>query len=527
MPRVRCDFGISALLLYIADDRMESDFSNSPRRYRPRMRGRLGLREAGPSAPAPLPRRVPVVGEAMAAVRPREAPVALAVLGRPDVGVTEPPTLPALTGYSSKAPLLAIVLIGLFCARITELVPQLNPLRPTLVVSVVGLALVLVQSSWAVIRDVLRHPTFRLVALYGLWALVTSPFALWPGLALESAIGLFIPAMVVCFIILACRPSQENVDRLSFGFVIAVVIQVSWILLLGATRAGNRLTSDSSLDPNDLGSLVSLSFPLAVGHAIRSRGHRRFIAAAAATLFVVTLMRTGSRGGTLAFVTATLVFAAGFPGRRRVMALVMVALLAPTAWVLGPPEYRTRMATMLSLDEDYNNTSYTGRKQVRERAQQYYLQNPVTGVGMFCFGLAEGMRNKEVGRTGKWSAPHNAYWQALSELGTPGGVAFFGMIIASMVFGFRVWRWRNRDRTPNAFHRPEFLAGLSGFAVGAYFLSHAYFWALFGLVALIALAARAAAVPATVPAAGSVASARRRGGWQSRAFAAGRTASQP
>jgi hypothetical protein len=99
------------------------------------------------------------------------------------------------------------------------------------------------------------------------------------------------------------------------------------------------------------------------------------------------------------------------------------------------------------------------------------------------------------------------------------------MIVASIVFGLRAWRWRNRDRTPNAFHRPEFLAGLSGFAVGAYFLSHAYFWPLFGLVALIALAAKTASVPAV---AGSiVAAARGRGAWQSRALATGHAASRP
>jgi O-antigen ligase len=466
------------------------------------MRGRLGLREAVQDWGLAGPAR-PVGAGAIHA-----APV-------PVPAGSVAPLQPATGGYFATTPLLAIVLLGLFGARLTELVPQLNVLRPTLLASAAAMVLVLLHSSKPVLIDVVKHPMFRLMALYGLWALFTAPFALWPGLAIESAIGLFIPAMVLCFVILACEPSPWTVDRISFGFVVAVAIQLAGVLAGGMTRTGNRITSNLSLDPNDLGSLVALTFPLAVGHAMRARGQKRAFAIAASILFIITLLRTGSRGGTLAFLIATLVFVCGFPGRRRVTLLMAVLMLAPVVWTLGPPEYRTRMKTMLSLDEDYNNTEYTGRRQVRERARQYYLENPVMGVGMFCFGLAEGIRNKEIGRTGKWSAPHNAYWQALSELGTPGGLAFFGMIVASALYGLRSWRWRARDGTVNAFHRPEYLASLAGFAIGAYFLSHAYFWPIFGIFALIALAARASATRAVGAAAPAPTGVRRSRGMSS------------
>ncbi len=39
-------------------------------------------------------------------------------------------------------------------------------------------------------------------------------------------------------------------------------------------------------------------------------------------------------------------------------------------------------------------------------------------------------------------------------------------------------------------HRPELLAGLAAYCVGAVFLSHAYFNPLFGLLGLIALSQR-------------------------------------
>ena len=65
--------------------------------------------------------------------------------------------------------------------------------------------------------------------------------------------------------------------------------------------------------------------------------------------------------------------------------------------------------------------------------------------------------------------------------------------------------------------RPEYIAGLAGWAMGAVFLSHAYFWAFFGLIALAALAwqveLQVAATAAMQPA--SPASARLRG-WRTR-----------
>lgn len=421
------------------------------------------------------------------------APSAAAVVGNGRVGSPPPAAAPAPAGrsplsYYGNAPLFSVILLALFAARLTELTPVLNVLRPTLLSSLAALPLVISNSGRPVTSGILRHPVFRLSAGYGLWALATVPFALWPSMALESAIGVFIPAMILCFVILACEPTAKNVDKIAFGLVIAVFVHVSYLLVMGAARAGNRLTSEGSLDPNDLGSLVAMSFPLALGLAMRSRGRNRVLMTVASLVFVFTLMRTGSRGGTIAFVAAMLAFVAGFPGRRRGVMIVVMLFAVPLAWTLGPPEYRERMKTMLSLEQDYNQTDYVGRKAVRERAQLYYKEHIVTGVGMFCFPIAEGQHNKEIGRTGKWSAPHNAYWQALAELGTPGGVFFFGMLVTAIMSGLRCWRWRLPDGTESSFHRPEYLAAIVGFGIGAYFLSHAYFWPMFGFVALAGLA---------------------------------------
>jgi len=396
-----------------------------------------------------------------------------------------------MPGFATATPWIAIALLALFAARLPELVPAIAPLRPTLVVAVAGSAWVLGHSGSEKSTRVFSSPILRAMLFYGAWAVLAAPFAIWPKHALLNAIPIFTPAVLLCTILLLTAPTQRNLDLITFGFVCAVLAQLVGAMATGIIYAEGRLSGTDSLDPNDLASLAALTFPFAIAQAQRRGGLARIISLATVVVAVVVLMRTGSRGGTIAFAVCSVVFVAGQNGRRRILYAVLFALGMGAAWTLGPPEYRTRMATMLALDEDYNNTEYEGRTQIRQRAKEYFLADPVFGVGMANFEAAEGRRLRETYRRGKWSAPHNAYWQALAELGAVGGAAFFALLFFAGRVGWRLWRPVLPGGRPNPLHRPEFLSSLLAFAIAAYFLSHAYFWTMFGLVGMIALADRA------------------------------------
>jgi O-antigen ligase len=397
----------------------------------------------------------------------------------------------APAGYASATPWIAVALLALFAARLPELVPAIAPFRPTLVLSVVGSAWVLAHSGGDKSVRVFSSPILRAMLAYGAWAVLAAPFAIWPKHALLNAIPIFTPAVLLCTILLLTAPTQRNLDLVTFGFVCAVLAQLVGAMATGIVYAdGQRLSGTDSLDPNDLASLAALTFPFAIAQAQRRRGLARIIALATVLVAVVVLMRTGSRGGTIAFAVCSAVYVAGQNRHRRITYTLLFALGMGVAWTLGPPEYRTRMSTMLDLDEDYNNTEYEGRTQIRQRAKEYFLADPVFGVGMANFEAAEGRRLRETYRKGKWSAPHNAYWQALAELGAVGGAAFFAMLFFAGRVGYRLWRPTLRDGRPNPLHRPEFLSALLAFAIAAYFLSHAYFWTMFGLVGMIAFSGR-------------------------------------
>jgi O-antigen ligase len=186
------------------------------------------------------------------------------------------------------------------------------------------------------------------------------------------------------------------------------------------------------------------------------------------------VIRTYSRGGALAFFTIivlTLVAA-----RRAIPLWVRLAIVP--AVVLGltfaPGKYIDRLKTLSSLNQDYNLTAKTGRKQIWARGLGYFAQRPLTGVGVGQFGKAEGQWGRENSINNlKWSAAHNMWIETAAELGLVGIVSLSVMILSTI----GLWR-RIRLRDPAnedelRFQRAAEAMGIAftAFVVGTMFLS--------------------------------------------------------
>ena len=406
-------------------------------------------------------------------------------------------------GYYRSAPIVAVALMGVIAARLHEALPVVAVIRPALSIGFLGLLLILLQSRQEVVREAVWHPMMRLLMAMAAWAVVTAPFALWTALALQSAIFILGPILMVTFVIFAVEPNARNLRTLKLGFMGGVAAHATILLLYrGAGAAGERMRSLASLDPNDLALLMVLAFPFACGFALNERGIRRWVALVCAVAFVLVVVFSNSRGGTLALVVASLVYVLSAKGVRKGLALTLFAIAGLATWQFAPQSYRERMATIGDVDADYNTWAYDGRKQIWARARGYIRENPVAGVGMLNFTVAEGNALTAAGTRGKWSTTHNSYLQVASELGLVGAALFvsiFGLAIAAAI--------KLRERTPEFRNgQPEFLAALAGAAAGGYFLSHAYFYAFYALAAMTLLALRAnargaAAVPVAIAAA--------------------------
>jgi O-antigen ligase len=374
--------------------------------------------------------------------------------------------------------------------RIHETIPHLGLIRPAALATYGGGVVLLSKSSRAAIRSAFQDPTARLAFGYFAWMWVTIPFSLWKGQAFQTAM-VGIPASFMMLALLLCSPSRQSLRSVVLGFCVAASLLGALTLVTGSSVGGaeDRLTQGGTLDPNDLAAVMALTLPFALGVLRRERGRYRLMGAGLVLLSTVVVVRTGSRGGTLALAVGALLFTLGFPGKRKFLALGALCVASLVGWQFAPSTFRDRMQSLTTVEEDYNYTSYAGRKQIWARGRGYIKQHPAFGVGVGNFPIAEGDYAASIGRPAKWSEPHNAYLQAFAELGLFGGGLFVALLITS---ARRAWRmWYSTRLLPAEWHRPEFLSAICAFAASGYFLSHAYFYPLFAICAMIALADRA------------------------------------
>jgi len=387
--------------------------------------------------------------------------------------------------YWSGAPWLVLLLVSVVAVRVHELIPALAPLRPAILTALVSSGLLLLHSGERLMDILAGDQMFRLMLAYFAWAVVTAPFALWPGHA-ASAYGIFIPTLMMVGAFAFCAPTFRNVDRVQAA-IVGAAGALAFQLLAQGRMNGGRLTSIGAFDSNDIAALLAFIFPLALGLAIRTRGPVQLIGIVTAPAALATIAATASRGGMIALVVASAVYAAGLRGTRRTVFIAFLVLGGITLAMAAPPQFRERMATLGSLGEDYNLSEHDGRMAVWRRGLGYLWTDPVMGVGFDNFYFAEGRSLAAAGRTGKWSAAHNAYLQVFVDLGIVGGVVYMTMLIGAVRRAIR----QTGSTLRESCRRPELLAAIVAFCTSALFLSHAYSWPLFGLLGLIYFADRA------------------------------------
>jgi O-antigen ligase len=169
---------------------------------------------------------------------------------------------------------------------------------------------------------------------------------------------------------------------------------------------------------------------------------------------------------------------------RATIAIGFVAVGMAT-WAYGGTGFQHRMRTMVNLEQDYNTHDDMGRIAIWKRGLGYVVQRPVTGLGIDNFMMAEGLTLAEQERVGKWSGAHNAFLQAFTELGVPGGLVF----LALLGYAVRVGLFIRRQRDPTHVALGAALFGCTAaYAVTGVFLSHALSPVFFFLVGSTALA---------------------------------------
>jgi O-antigen ligase len=378
---------------------------------------------------------------------------------------------------------LAAALLG-YAWRLQDLFTFIDPIKPlTLATAAVVATMLLDRRLVSELAPIASRPPALFAVILAALASVGVPFSLYPGLSFSIALSDLFPAVALMIGIGAAIEYPLDAYRLSGVHVIGAVIFSLVVLTRYSVGTSGRLGDLAYYDANDLGLLLICTLPLAEWGAFHgARTVTRIAAVCALPVFLLTIVKTGSRG---AFVGLVAVVAYGIfanrsaPLRRRFQLGVVVALLLVGT---AGAQYWTFISTMFHPTEDYNWTgnSSSGRMDVWQRGIGYMVANPITGVGIGAFPVAEGtisplagLQDYDIGV--KWSAAHNSFVQVGAELGIPGLLVFLALVLTGLRSARRSVRLGLALGDDRAASMGDALAAsLVGYVVSGFFLSQGY-----------------------------------------------------
>lgn len=266
--------------------------------------------------------------------------------------------------------------------------------------------------------------------------------------------------------------------------VVAIQNKLAGIGLVEGTRVTIGRDFGSVLgDPNDLA--LVLLFPL--GFALALVLHRcgvvdRLLGVGGTVLIVWAIIATQSRGGLLGILTVFGIFGLRTIKSKLLLAAIAVVALAGLFAVAGISERQSGGAHEEGIDE-----SAMGRLYAWTAAWRMALANPLTGVGIDNFYANFFFYTPHW--DGKNKAVHSTWFQVLAEAGFLGLIVFIIMIAVTVKAVRSVVRVLDADPATPPILRASaaaVLAGLAGFCIAGTFLTQAFTWPIYILMAITA-----------------------------------------
>jgi O-antigen ligase len=388
------------------------------------------------------------------------------------------------------------VMLLTFVWRVQQIFPILEPLHLTELSALLALGLFLVVGGPTRVLRAISHPASVWICIITLLAVLSVPGGVFPGLSFRFLLQDHLKTLLLLVVLVGAIRSTADARRFLALQVLGGTIYCWAVLTRFHVEAGGRLGGLYYYDSNDLAMLLDCTLPFIVSflHA-RLRVTARIALFAAVVLFIVALVKTGSRGGFLGLIAVlayTLFGSSTVPPRARLLAVGSVLLLLVA---LSGQGYWKMMSTMLHPTSDYNwsGESESGRMEVWKRGLGYTAERPFLGVGANAFFVAEGKlspmaRAQFYGKGFKWSAPHNSFVQIAAELGVFGLLSFVGLLWSAFATARRLGRLppgATHERRRDAAQGHALATAILGFAIAGFFLSQAYAAFLYSLLGII------------------------------------------
>jgi O-antigen ligase len=359
----------------------------------------------------------------------------------------------------------------------------------------------------------IKGPTLKLVVALTVIMAIGVPFSLWVGHSATFVLKGMLPNVLFLVLVATSVRTIRDVEWFALVNLYGALVYTTVVSLFFSVGGDGRLGGLIFYDANDFALVMVCTIPFAIYFLGKGQKRSRRIAALVTMVMILTAMvKSGSRGGFIGLIAVMLYVLLRY---RAIPSRVRLAVtIAGVALFLGfaSDKYWTSMGTILHPQSDYNYKDDVGRVEVWKRGVGYMIHNPIVGVGVAAYPVAEGGSDLALalaaqGRGFKWSVAHNSFLETGAELGIPGALVFIAILV---VTGFGLTRFSPRGKWAPWIARREMalaqmlIGALFGFAVAGFFVSAEYFAYLYfilglavGLMKLVRL--RAAANPLKRP----------------------------
>ena len=327
-----------------------------------------------------------------------------------------------------------LLLMTLHFVQPGEMIPAIAPLRIELVYGILMLVIVVRRKASAVKAILQTDQIVRATLLLETLAILTIPFAIWPGGAFaettELAKMVLLQLLMTVFI--------DSQDRLRYilwllvGFLMwfggssfSAYLQGQYYVVNGVQRAQG--VNSMVGGPNELAGLLLALLPFLVALINCTKNFfvkLLLVACGGLTLFVLLL--TGARISLIALLAMAVFYV--LRSKRKVLVLIAGTALGLTLWFSLPAQYRQRYLTVKQYAEGGElDDSNKLRLAIWDAGRRMFLDHPILGVGAGQFSTAYGTIYSGKSHAA-WMQPHNLLLQVTCELGLV-GLFIFGSFV--------------------------------------------------------------------------------------------------
>lgn len=337
----------------------------------------------------------------------------------------------------ARYPVLGVLAYLVFeYARIPAMFPVLEPLNLgkliVVATAVAWIAGMIVRQEFRFVRD----RTNLLMVAWVVLALVSSVDALRQDLAIQGTIGLakFVTSYYLIMnlvtdiqkwrwcmwilLLLHAKMSQFQLRLYAAGIGMA---DDRYQFIRGGVGAGGE--GGFFGNSTDFGAAICVMIPVAAYLVGVSKSRLlKVVAFVTTAMFVVSVLRSGSRGAAVALFAVCCVY--WFKSQRKLWVGLAVVVFAAGFWFAAPDEWKARFKAGAEYQQDATASS---RLRFWHSGLEMLIAHPINGVGVDNF--TENYRNMG----GEGYVAHSIWIEAAAELGVLG----IFLVLGAMVLGFK------------------------------------------------------------------------------------------